>query len=90
MKEVFFLKKVAVEKGLSNVQNFLTQQGITVETLDTQNKANSQYLSQYDAIVVSSLDNNVMGITNTLTKIPIINASGLTPQDVYNQIQNQM
>ena len=76
-------KKVAVEDGLKNMRDFLSSKGYDVESL-SKGKNN---LDNYDAIIVSGQDINFMGIHDSLTKKPVIDATGKSPQDVYNQLK---
>jgi hypothetical protein len=78
-------KRVAVEANLSNVREYLSQQGYDCCDLHAQN-LNGQDLA---AIVISGADQNVMGISDTTTKAPVINAHGLRPEEVAQRIQNQ-
>ncbi|ASS77051.1 hypothetical protein CIG75_00310 [Tumebacillus algifaecis] len=78
------MKRVAVEANLSNVRDYLSQQGYDCCELDAQNQ-NGQGL---DAIVISGADQNIMGIADATTKAPVINANGLRPEEIANRIQN--
>lgn len=79
-------KRVAVEANLGNVRDYLSQQGYDCCDLDAQNLNNqSQGL---DAIVISGADQNIMGITETMTKAPVINAHGMRPDEVAQRIQS--
>lgn len=78
-------KKVAIEANLSNIRNYLSQQGYECVQLNEQN-ATAQGC---DAIVISGADNNIMGIQDVVAKCPVINADGLTPQDVADRLQQQ-
>lgn len=80
------MKKVAVEKSLGNVRNYLQEKGFTVTDLDTARDS----LNGFDAVVVSGQDDNFMGIHDTSTKAPIINARGMDVEDVYKQIKNRL
>jgi len=82
MEVNIMLKNIAVEQGLENVSEYLSNQGLNVSNLDRNN------LNNYDAIVVSGQDDDFMGIKNAATKAPVINATGQTPVDIYNQIRN--
>ncbi|RKD31448.1 YkuS family protein [Thermohalobacter berrensis] len=79
-------KKIAIEDTLGNVRNFLVNQGYQVSNL-SQTKNN---LDQYDAVIVSGQDDNFMGIRDTVTKTPVINASGRSPVDIYDQLKNTL
>jgi len=38
-------------------------------------------------VVVSGGDDNMMGIQTTMTKAPVINAQGLSPQEIVQKIR---
>ncbi|SHJ52157.1 Uncharacterised protein family (UPF0180) [Geosporobacter subterraneus DSM 17957] len=80
------MKRVAVEKSLGNVRNYLKEKGFTVTDLDQA----KNYLDGFDAVVVSGQDDNFMGIHDTSTKAPVINARGMDVEDVYKQIKNRL
>jgi galactitol-specific phosphotransferase system IIB component len=84
---VIQLKKVAVQKGLASVKNYLDTQGYHVEEFDTTQTKEKNFMQKFDAVVVTGMDNNVMGIATTSTTAPIIQANGLSPEDVKNQIE---
>ncbi|MGZ4031039.1 MAG: YkuS family protein [Tumebacillaceae bacterium] len=77
-------KKVAVEANLSNIRNYLSQQGYDCVQLNEQSAG-----AACDAIVISGADQNLMGIQDATTKVPVINAHGLTPQEVAERLQQQ-
>lgn len=83
------MKKVGVEKGLSDVVDFLTSEGYSVQTLSGSIDKNISSLKGLDAIVTSGLNTDMLGVSNTQTKAPVINASGLSPQEVKYMIDKQ-
>ena len=78
-------KRVAVEPNLSTVRDYLSQQGYQIEDLHA-DKLNQQS-GGYSALVISGADQNIMGIANAQTRAQVINAHGMTPQQVAQQIQ---
>lgn len=81
------MKKVAVQKGLTDVEDYLRSEGYEVQGFDNYNEKNSSYYDKFDAVVVSGQDKNILGMENTSTKAPAIDADGLTPQQVKSQIE---
>jgi len=74
---------VAVEPNLSTVRDYLSNQGYNVVDFHA-----TQATGQgYDAIVISGADKNVMGVQAATNTVPVINAEGMTPQDVAKRIQ---
>ncbi|AKL94903.1 hypothetical protein CACET_c14390 [Clostridium aceticum] len=77
-------KKIAVEDGLADVRNYLQEKGYEVEGLKNDN------LNNYDAIIVTGQDSNVLGMENAVTKSPIISARGQSAEEIYQQLQNRI
>lgn len=80
------MKKVAVEKSLGNVKSYLSNQGYNVADLESAKSS----LQNFDAVVVSGQNSNLLGMQNTSTKASVVNASGMSPEDVYNQLTNRL
>ncbi len=80
------MRRVAIEDSLQSVRDYLKGQGLTVESLES----NRQNLNSFDALVVSGQNSNFLGMQDTSTNGSVISAKGLTPQDIYNQIENKM
>ena len=78
------LAKIAVEASLPQVKETLSKEGYQVMTLDASNA------DQCDCCVISGLDQNMMGIADTSTKAPVINADGLTANEVLDQVQQHV
>lgn len=72
--------KVAVEQGLGDVNQALQNSGFEVVGMDNAGSCS--------ACVISGQDKNVMGIANTHTQAAVINANGLTADEVVRQVQN--
>jgi hypothetical protein len=75
-------KKVAVESNLTNVDQALQSGGFQTVGLEDSS------LNDVSAIVVSGQDKNFLGMQDTSRKIPVINAEGLSAEDVVNQVKN--
>lgn len=75
--------KIAIEPALSNVKDYLTGKGYVVENMDLHSKRS---LNTYDAIVVSGVNTNLLGMSDTDTKAVVINADGLTPSQVASRL----
>lgn len=79
------MEKIAVEKSLENIKSYLHNQGCNVTDLEN-NKSNS---NEFGVIVVSGQNSNLLGMQDTNTKAAVINAKGMSPQDVYKQVMNR-
>ncbi|MDP4143811.1 MAG: YkuS family protein [Bacillota bacterium] len=83
------MKKIGVEEGLKNVSDYLRSQGYSVQDLSPSIENNSSKLNGLDAIVTSDLNTNMLGFFDPETKIPVINASGMTAEDVKREIDEK-
>ena len=83
------MKKVAIERALSNVKQYLESNNINVEVLDDATKGSQRALDKFDAIVVTGADDNLMGIQDIVTNTQIISAQGKTAEEVYSEIINR-
>lgn len=72
--------KIGVEDTLGQVKQYLTEKGYEVKSL----KENPE---SYDAIVVSGQDKNFLGMHDTATKVPVIDAKGMTSEQVYDRLK---
>lgn len=74
---------VAIENQLTPYSQALSDAGYRVVPLtDTT-------LKSAEAVVVQGSDDNFLGIEDPLTKAPIINATGLTAQQVVNEVKRR-
>ena len=77
--------KIAVEQNLTPVANYLTSQGYSVVSLSASDMLNGDK-KDYDALVISGASENFLGMEDRLTESNVINASGLSPEDVARRI----
>lgn len=78
-------KKIAVEQSLSNISEALREKGYTVVDLKSASDAENCSLC-----VVSGIDSNVMGMQDTVTSAPVIEASGLTADEVCQHVEQKL
>ncbi|HEY8421822.1 MAG TPA: YkuS family protein [Thermoclostridium sp.] len=80
------MQKIAVQRGLTPVQEYLTDRGYEVEVVDFDafSKAQSE---EYDAIVLTGMSKNFLGMEDTATNAPVIDATGMTPEEVCEEIE---
>lgn len=84
------MKNIGIQKELSTVKNYLDNNGYKTFEVDTTNKNSSTTLKSFDALIVTGMDDNEMGFDNTATKIPVVNADGMTPEDVKNFLDTNL
>ena len=81
------MKKVAVQKGLSTIKNHLSEEGYTVKEFSNRKKNAGNFLNRYDSVIVTGENQNIMGVENTISSTSIIDASGMTGEEVKKQIE---
>lgn len=82
------MTKIAIEPALSNIKDYLSGMGYKVENIDLNKETGS--LRGYDAVVVTGLSTNLLGMSSTRSKAPVINADGLTPEEVAAKIERTL
>lgn len=74
------MARVAVEHSLSEISNMLRDNGYEVVDL-------GNWQQVVDAIVITGQDINVLGDENkTITSAPVINAEGMTANEVFHEV----
>ena len=78
--------KIGIERNLNNVIRYLEDNNIQVEVLEGSKKESRRAMNKFDAVVVSGTDINLMGMQDVIGKTRVINASGMSPEEVYEEI----
>ncbi|WMJ79794.1 YkuS family protein [Clostridium sp. MB40-C1] len=65
---------IAVENGLDNLANYLTEKGYKVDSFYESQKNNSEYFQKYDAIVTNNINRNILEIQDEITGASGINS----------------
>lgn len=76
------MAKVGVEQSLTNIQQVLREKGYDVVELKQESDAQN-----CDCCVVTGLDSNVMGMSDTITKGSVIDANGMSADEVCRQVE---
>lgn len=84
------MKNIGVEGNLTNVIEYLNGQGYKVHEFNTAQKNVKDFIDGFDAVVISGVNENLMGIEDVYAKTSIIDARGLTPQDVKREIDRRI
>ncbi len=79
-------KKIAVEQSLTNVSDALREKGYDVVELKPTDSANTNC----SAYVVTGGDSNMMGMQDVSTTAPIIEASGLSAEEVCQEVEQRL
>jgi hypothetical protein len=84
-EEVFCVAKIGVEQSLTNIQQALKEKGHDVVQLKQESDAQN-----CDCCVVTGMDSNVMGMQDTFTKGSVIDANGLSADEVCQQVESRL
>ena len=79
------MAKIGVEESLSDVQQALRDKGHEVVQLNHEHDA-----ATCDCCVISGLDQNVMGMQDVTIEGPVINADGLTADQVCSEVESRL
>jgi hypothetical protein len=77
--------KIGVESSLTNVQDALRERGYDVVDLKQEEDAKG-----CDCCVISGQDENVMGMQNVVTAGRVIDARGLSAEEVCQEVENYL
>ena len=81
--------KIAVEQNLTPVVNYLTLQGYSVESMSASDMLNGDKKG-HDTFVISGASENFLSMEDWVTKANVINASGLSSEDVARRISGSI
>ncbi|MDQ0162195.1 YkuS family protein [Aeribacillus alveayuensis] len=79
------MAKIGVEQSLTQVQAALRERGHEVVTLRQENDAQG-----CDCCVITGQDENVMGIQNIVSEASVINARGMSADQVCQQVERKL
>jgi galactitol-specific phosphotransferase system IIB component len=83
------MKKIGLEMGLNELGDYLKGEGYSVEVMSESIDSNVSKLNSFDAIVTTDQNTDMLGYSDTETKIPVINASGLTPMEIKSRLDKE-
>lgn len=82
------MKKIVVENALEDVRNYFADQGYDVRTMYKNDTLEDITSSEYEAIIISDKNNTNLS-KRISTPAPVIEAAGLTPQQVYDKVSKK-
>ncbi|MFZ5990090.1 MAG: YkuS family protein [Bacillota bacterium] len=82
-------RKIGIEDDLEPVKEYLTNKGYEVKNIDFAEDT-SKLTNKFDAFVVTGINSNMMGIHDTSTKAVIIDAAGMSPEQVYHELESRL
>lgn len=74
---------IAIEPQLATIRDYLQGAGYHMMNLG---EADLQTVS---AVVVRGSDDNILGRQDTLTRVPVIEAAGRTPEEVRQELERR-
>ncbi|WP_027415967.1 YkuS family protein [Aneurinibacillus terranovensis] len=79
------MARIGVEQSLTDVRQALESRGYQVVTLKQENDAKN-----CDCCVITGSDKNVMGYHNVVTNGSVIDARGLTAEEICKQVESRL
>jgi hypothetical protein len=84
------MKKIGVQEGLDNISDYLSEKGYSVHQLGESLDEGTKSINRLDAVVVSDYNIDMLGFSDTTIKVPMINASGLSPEEVKDILDKKI
>jgi hypothetical protein len=81
------MEKIAVEASLGSVREKLQQKGFEVVNLEV---TQSSFVPGVCCCVISGQDKDVMGMADKTMDVPLVNARGMSDDEVLNQVQDKV
>jgi hypothetical protein len=78
-------KWIAIEPDLTPIKEYLSDKGYKVENINFSEMPASD-AKKFDAFVVTGLNKDFMGMSDTSTKAVVIDVKGMTPEQVYHEL----
>ncbi|WML47931.1 YkuS family protein [Neobacillus sp. PS3-34] len=79
------MAKIGVEQSLTNIQQALREKGHDVVELKQESDAQDCAFC-----VITGIDSNVMGMQDTTTQATVIEANGLSADEVCQQVESKL
>ncbi len=79
------MSKIGVEQSLTNVQEALRAKGYDIVQLKQESDAKG-----VDCVVITGLDKNVLGMSNASIKGSVIDAHGLSADEICQQVDEKV
>ncbi len=82
-------KRVAVSEALSPVKRALHRAGYDVVNLESDADISKKGMGDYDAIIISGMDVNMIGMHDISGRAPVINATGKDPEEILKELDQK-
>ena len=83
-------RRVAVSDSLSPLKQMLHRAGYDVVNLENEAVLSETGMSEYDAVVVSGVDVNLMGMQDISGRSVVINATGKSPLEILEELRSRL
>lgn len=83
-------RRVAISESLTPVKKMLHQAGYEVINLENEAIYSETDISEYDAVVVSGIDENLAGMHDILCRAVVINAVGKKPEEIVEELRSRL
>lgn len=77
---------IGIEPALTPIKEYLIEKGYTVTELNHDIQKDDMDYTQFDAIVISGMSDDFLGMEDIKSDALIIDASGLTPEEVEEEL----
>lgn len=82
-------KRVAVSDSLTPVKQLLNREGYQVVNLESDARLSGKGMGDFDAVVVSGIDDNMMGMQDISGGGVVIVAAGKRPEEIVEELNNR-
>lgn len=79
------MARIGVEPTLTNVKQALTEMGHEIVDVHSEEDA-----AGCDTIIISGMDQNMMGISDTFIEGPVINAEGASVEEICQLVNHRL
>lgn len=83
-------RRIAVSESLSPLKQLLHREGYEVVNLENDADISGAGISEYDAVVVSGMDVNMMGMQDISGRAIVLNAAGREPGEIVEELRNRL
>lgn len=83
-------RRVAVSESLSPLKQVLHREGYEVINLENEAEISKTGMVDYDAVVVSGMDINMMGMQDISGWAIVINAAGKGPEEIVEELRKRL
>lgn len=83
-------RRVAISESLTPVKKMLHRAGYEVINLENEAIFSETDIGEYDAVVISGIDENMAGMHDILGRAVVINATGKRPEEIVEELPSRL